>query len=233
MIGKAAYVFCGSPGVGKGTLAQRCTQRFSWAALSTGTLCRKHINEQTEIGKQIDFIIKSGKLILDEMITGLVDEWIAQQRADAPAVILDCYPQSILQIYQLCRLLQTKYPSLQLHVIKLTVCDDVVINRLGNRLVCANHSCQAVYAAKGEYRLTPRQAAICDFCGSSLVLRNDDKSAVVRERLAAYYKHDLTEAFEEVGLSIEKLKADRPVDVIFNDFGRLIKRYERYANDYY
>ena len=41
---------------------------FGWAQFSTGNLCRKHIVNQTEIGKQIDFTIKSGKLISDALL---------------------------------------------------------------------------------------------------------------------------------------------------------------------
>ncbi len=35
-----------------------CVKELGWVQLSTGNLCRKHIAEETEIGKQIDFAIK-------------------------------------------------------------------------------------------------------------------------------------------------------------------------------
>ena len=65
---KSIFIFLGPPGSGKGSLSQFCVKRLGWQQLSTGNLCREHIARQTEIGKQIDFAIKSGKLISDSLI---------------------------------------------------------------------------------------------------------------------------------------------------------------------
>ena len=54
---------------------------LGWEQLSTGNLCRKHISEQTSIGKQIDFAIKSGKLISDRLMTDMVDEWLSYRES--------------------------------------------------------------------------------------------------------------------------------------------------------
>ena len=51
---------------------------LGWVQLSTGNLCRKHIAEQTEIGKQIDFALKSGKLVSDSLINAMVHDWFEQ-----------------------------------------------------------------------------------------------------------------------------------------------------------
>ena len=59
------FIFIGPPGAGKGSLSSLCVNHFEWLQISTGNLCRKHIAEQTKIGKEIDLIIKSGKLIND------------------------------------------------------------------------------------------------------------------------------------------------------------------------
>ena len=54
-----------------------CVRSLGWNQLSTGNLCRKHIAEQTEIGKQIDFAIKSGKLVSDSLINAMVHDWFS------------------------------------------------------------------------------------------------------------------------------------------------------------
>ena len=58
-------------------------------------LCRKHIAEQTEIGKQIDFAIKSGKLISDSLITDMVDDWFHENIEMTDTVILDGFPRTV------------------------------------------------------------------------------------------------------------------------------------------
>lgn len=222
---KTVFIFMGPPGSGKGTLAQECAKEFGWATLSTGALCRKHISEQTEIGKQIDFIIKSGKLISDNLVSAMVDHWLEERVLKAPAIILDGYPRTEAQVAQFHQLLQTKYPKLALRLIKLRISDDEVIKRLSNRLVCTNKNCQTVYSSQaGSGLLAPRRAMVCDVCGSALEVRSDDKPSVIKERLAVYHLHDLSSAFEKTGYHIEELDANRPFNEIFNDFKRLVKK---------
>lgn len=78
---KRIYIFLGPPGAGKGSLSQLCTKRLGWRQLSTGNLCREHIARQSDIGKQIDFAIKSGKLISDSLVIDMVYEWLSKELA--------------------------------------------------------------------------------------------------------------------------------------------------------
>ena len=45
--------FYGPPGTGKGTIARRCVRELGYKMLSTGDLARKHIQEQSDLGKQL------------------------------------------------------------------------------------------------------------------------------------------------------------------------------------
>lgn len=91
------FIFIGPPGSGKGSLSSLCTQKFGWKQLSTGNLCIKHIANETSIGKKIDFAIKSGKLIEDDLITQMITEWFTNQSVNSLAVILDGYPRTVEQ----------------------------------------------------------------------------------------------------------------------------------------
>jgi len=143
---KDIYLFMGAPGSGKGSLAQQCVQKLGWKQLSTGNLCRMHVNEQTEIGKQIAFSIQSGKLIPDELITAMVVEQFNQMAKDSSAVILDGYPRTLAQADALDDALKNQFNTWNLHVIRLVIADDIIIDRLNRRLVCQNQECQAVYS---------------------------------------------------------------------------------------
>ena len=218
------YIFIGPPGSGKGTLAQECVKEFNWVTLSTGALCRQHISAQTEIGKQIDLIIKSGKLISDALITSMVDEWLAKQINNAGGIILDGYPRTDKQVMLLFDLLRTKYPGLRLRVVKFDICDESVIKRLSSRLMCQNKACQAVYSMLPGSELAPRQPNICDRCLGALIQRVDDEPEVIRDRLLVYHQHDPSNVFEKMGQAVELINADRPFNEILSDFKQLIKR---------
>lgn len=217
------YIFIGPPGSGKGTLAQKCVADFQWATLSTGALCRQHISQQTEIGKQIDLIIKSGKLISDELVTSMVDEWLASQINNAKGIILDGYPRTEQQVAMLFDLLRTKYAGVQLCVVKFDISDESVIRRLSSRLMCQNKNCQAVYSTVPEAGLAPKQQNLCDRCSSALVQRADDKPEVIRDRLIVYHQHDPSAIFERLGQKLEIINADRPFVDIYDDFKHLIE----------
>jgi adenylate kinase len=222
-IGGKIYIFIGPPGSGKGTLAQECVRNLKWATLSTGALCRQHISQQTEIGKQIDLIIKSGKLISDELVTSMVDEWLASQINNAKGIILDGYPRTEQQVSMLFELLRTKYAGVQLRVVKFDISDKSVIRRLSSRLMCQNKSCQAVYSILPEAGLAPKQQNICDRCSSALMQRADDMPEVIQDRLIVYHQHDPSAIFERMGQKVEIIGADRPFTEIFDDFKYLIK----------
>ncbi len=217
------YIFIGPPGSGKGTMAQECVKELHWATLSTGALCRQHIGQQTEIGKQIDLIIKSGKLIPDELIASMVEEWLAKQVDEAEGIILDGYPRTEQQVKLLYNLLLTKYPGVHLGVVKFDISDDIVIERLSSRLICQNKDCQAVYSTAPTAGLAPKRAQQCDRCSGLLVQRADDKPDVIRDRLAVYHQHDTSVVFEKIGQAIDVINADRPFDEIARDFKQLIK----------
>ena len=49
----------------KGTVAEYFRCKFGWKQCSIGNLYRKYVSGGTKIGKEIDFVIKSGRLIKD------------------------------------------------------------------------------------------------------------------------------------------------------------------------
>ncbi len=214
------FVFVGPPGSGKGSLSQLCAKKLGWKQFSTGNLCRKHIGEGTQIGKEIDFIIKSGKLISDSLISKMVEEWFTGRLGQFSVVILDGYPRTIAQARALNELLKTKFVSLRLHVVRFFISDEQVIVRLGGRYTCQNKECQAVYSLIKGSSLAPQKNMSCDVCSVSLERRKDDGAVAVQERLKGYYKHEqaLLDFYKESGQMVHELNVERPLNMVFDDF---------------
>ncbi len=220
---KNVFIFIGPPGSGKGTLSHLCVKDLGWVQLSTGNLCRKHIAERTEIGKQIDFAIKSGKLVSDALINAMVHDWFKATFQESDNIILDGYPRTVTQAQELHDYLIKTMPHVNVYVVRFTVSDEIVINRICNRLVCQNKDCQEVYSSSPGSRL-PKKDMVCDVCGSPLGRRNDDEIVAARDRLQTYHKHeqDLMNFYKKSKLPVKEFTAERPLEEVFSDFKKLV-----------
>jgi adenylate kinase len=222
-VGKALIIFIGPPGAGKGSLSQLCTQKLGWVQLSTGFLCRKHIADQTEIGKQIDFSIRSGKLVDDRLIVGMVREWLEENAEEYQGVILDGFPRNVSQAQALEDVLIATGGGFKLNVVRLTACDTTIIDRLATRFVCQNKDCQMVYSGAHE-ESRPKKINTCDACSSSLQRRADDEIATVQERLKTYHGHErpLIEFYAKSQKMICEINVERSLSDVFEDFKRIV-----------
>jgi len=221
------FVLVGPPGSGKGSVSGLCIQEFGWKQLSTGNLCRKHIAEQTEIGKQIDFILKSGRLVSDDIIIDMVNEWLAEQLDLGVTVILDGYPRNVVQANALQRFLeQEAYNSVPFYVVEFIIPDSVVIDRICNRAICKNRDCQAVYSLVKGSSLRPKRDMMCDLCDNSLYVRPDDTLGAVKERLKVYHEHAdaLLSFYKSKGFDVACVDATKPLEDVFKGFKKLVSK---------
>ncbi len=221
---KQIIILLGAPGVGKGALSSLCVEKLSCKQLSTGDECRKHRSEGTQIGKEIDFAIKSGRLVSDNVIIDMVDKWLEVTIQDTSCIILDGFPRTAPQAEGLLTLLkQESYADFKLHIIQLVLEDQKIIDRLSSRIVCTNKSCQAVYSKLYE-RFKPRVDGVCNHCGAPLVRRDDDAPETIAERLKTYHHHvkALLDFYQGVGCKVTILNADQPAQKVFEDFLRIV-----------
>ncbi|HYB83759.1 MAG TPA: adenylate kinase [archaeon] len=166
----------GPPGSGKGTYASRLSTRLGMPHISTGDLVRDEIKNQTEMGKQISDYSSHGLLVPDSVMCQLLQKRITQPDC-ARGFILDGFPRTIPQAQEL-----EKISTADL-VINLQVPDAVIIERLSSRLTC--RKCGGIY---NERFLKPSISGRCDKCGGELYHRDDDKPAVIQQRLEVYRK---------------------------------------------
>ena len=222
---KKVFIFIGPPGSGKGSLSQYCSNKLGWKQLSTGSLCRKNIDEQTEIGKQIDFAIKSGKLISDDLIVSMVEEWLTNNSSHFQTAILDGFPRTVQQAEALNDLLRHKVKNCDLKIVRLFISDGTIVHRLSGRLICSNNDCQAIYSVLPLSELTPERMMTCDTCQNTLVRRADDAMSAVVERLKIYHTHEqqLLDYYRDYGFGINEVNVEKPLKDVFDDFQNLLQ----------
>lgn len=171
-------VLFGPPGSGKGTQAKLLTDRLGLPHVSTGDMLREHIQAGDALGLEVRNIIKAGNLVPDHLVIRLVEERL--DRPDCgPGVLLDGFPRTIEQAEMLLGLAEAR--GLRLLVIHLQVDYDVITARLTGRRICPQ--CGTLYNILLK---PPIVAGRCDIEGARLIVREDDKESVIRQRLVAY-----------------------------------------------
>jgi adenylate kinase len=124
-------ILCGAPGSGKGTQSAFIAQKYGVQHLSTGDVLRAEIAKGSELGKQIDALISKGNLVPDEMMYGVIENYIATLPADCKGTIFDGYPRTVAQAESLTKLLH-KY-NMEAIMIDLMVDEQLLIQRLIER----------------------------------------------------------------------------------------------------
>ncbi len=168
----------GSPGSGKGTQAKLLHQCVEGPHISTGEILRSHIQARDPIGRQTESVIKSGRLVPDELVNRLVEERL-QQPDCRSGIILDGYPRTLNQADVLLQFMRRF--GFRPAVVHLVVDYERIVARLSGRRQCP--VCGTLYSLKTN---PPKVAGICDLDGAALVTREDDRESVIRARLGEY-----------------------------------------------
>jgi len=124
-------VLFGPPGAGKGTQSENIIKKYGLKHISTGDLFREHIGEATELGKLAQEYMDQGKLVPDEVVIGMVDDYILNKK-DAAGFIFDGFPRTVAQAKALDVLLEKNGTSISCMVM-LDVEQDELKKRLLER----------------------------------------------------------------------------------------------------
>ena len=173
-------IMLGAPGAGKGTQAAKVAEKYQIPHISTGDIFRANIKNGTELGKKAKSYMDAGGLVPDELVCDLVADRIAQDDCEK-GFILDGFPRTIPQAEALDKAVEKLGTKID-YAVDIEVPDENIIERMGGRRACLG--CGATYHIKYN---APKTENVCDTCGGSLVLRDDDKPETVRKRLDVYH----------------------------------------------
>ncbi len=224
-------VMLGAPGSGKGTQAERLSKKYDIPQISTGEIFRslkkgKQLPGMTlskETVDEISNLINNGNFVSDEITIKVIENRIAMNDCKN-GFILDGFPRNIPQGKALDKLLEKHKISLDA-VLEIDVPDEAIIDRLSGRRYCP--ACGRTYHIDVKLPTEEERKTCPEHC-ENLILRDDDKPEVVKQRLITY--HDVTEQLKPYYKTQNKLitvvgrkkleKTNRDVDRALMEVGK-------------
>jgi adenylate kinase len=189
-ISQMRMIFIGPPGAGKGTQADRLLQQYQIPHISTGDMFRAAVAAGTPMGLEADRYMKSGQLVPDSVVIGVVRERL---KADdvKKGFMLDGFPRTLAQAEALSVALEADGVKLDT-VLLLEVPDDLIVERIIHRRT--DERTGKIY----HMLFSPPPAD----AQAHLIHRKDDTEEAVRTRLAAYhaYTSPIIPFYEQLGL---------------------------------
>jgi adenylate kinase len=165
-------VLLGPPASGKGTQAAVLMQHYSIPKISTGDMLREARAKSTDLGKEAEIFMNSGRLVPDSVVVGLVAERIVLPDAEA-GFILDGFPRTVPQAEALQGLLARVDRPLHV-VVQIDVPHELLVERATLRRMDGRTG--QIYHLK--YNPPP--------AGVEVVQRADDREETVKKRLDEY-----------------------------------------------
>jgi len=172
-------VLLGPPGVGKGTQAKILSERTGLAHISSGDLFRENLKNKTKLGQLAQTYMGKGELVPYDVTIAMIRERLSQRDCKNGA-ILDGFPRTPSQADALTAMLKEFNGHVDA-VPFITGAEDVLVERLGDRWTCRANG--HIFNEKSN---PPKETGVCDFDGSELYQRDDDKAETVKRRIQVY-----------------------------------------------
>lgn len=212
------FVLIGPPGAGKGTQAKVIAEKYDLVHISSGDLFRENLKNETELGKQAQGFMSRGELVPDSLTIKMVRERVSRPDCKNGA-LLDGFPRTPAQADALAEMLKEFDSKVEL-VPLIDVPSEVLVERL-----CGRWTCRAQGHVFHEKFNPPQKAGICDFDGSELYQREDDKEATVLNRIKVYSEQTapLIEYYSNKGLLV-KVDGTEAIEKVTEELLSAIKK---------
>ena len=123
-------ILLGAPGAGKGTQAEKISEKYGIPQISTGAILREAIAAETPLGLKVKAVMEGGGLVSDEDVIAIVKERL--QKDDCKnGFILDGFPRTIPQAEALDKMLAEMGIELS-KVISIEVKDEDIVKGMSD-----------------------------------------------------------------------------------------------------
>ncbi len=205
-------LFFGPSGVGKGTYAKMFVQRNGFTHVSMGDICREEVASGSELGKELDKIMKSGKFAPEQMIIPILKNYLNRIDYKHKNLILDGFPRTLDQAKASDEFLDFDY------LLSFEATEKTLVDRLSKRWTCPK--CGAIYH---EVNIPPKVAGICDKDGTKLFQREDDKPEAILSRLREYKSKSEPVLKYYPSKKILRLSAEEDMETVYKKAIKVLK----------
>jgi len=211
-------VLLGPPGAGKGTQAKMLSETLGLPHISSGDIFRENLKNQTELGKEAQGYMERGELVPDDLTIRMIRERLSRPDSQKGA-ILDGFPRTPAQAEALSGMLSEWDADVDV-VPYISVPAEVLIERLSGRWTCRAEG--HVFHEKFN---PPKKAGVCDFDGSELYQRDDDKPETVKRRIHVYMEQTspLIEFYKERGKLVE-IDGTQPIEQVTSKLAAVVSK---------
>jgi len=198
-------VLLGPPGAGKGTQADKLSDRLGIPKIATGDVLRAALKQGTKRGLEAKAYMDRGDLVPDSVILGILQDVMTSPAAKQGA-ILDGAVRTVPQAQGLGIMLAEIGKKVD-KILLFDVDDNELVKRLGTRTIC--EGCQTPYMGRDA-------GSICEKCGGKLVRRKDDEPEAIRNRLEVYRRQTapVVDWYGDHKMKVLKIDADGAVDEV-------------------
>ncbi|HLL99751.1 MAG TPA: nucleoside monophosphate kinase, partial [Pyrinomonadaceae bacterium] len=194
--------------------ARLLEERKGIPQISTGDMFRALKNADTPLAREVQLLMKEGRLISDHVTFEIVKDRTARETG---SYILDGYPRTAVQARDLENLAEEQGREIQAIEV------DVPLENLEKRMT-GRRNCPVCGEIYNIYFKPPKNDAVCDFHPEAqLTHRSDDNEESVRTRLATYEANTkpLLDYYEQTG-RLQKISGERGVEEIYAELEKLI-----------
>lgn len=175
-------LFHGQAGSGKDTQVEKLLEKHSVERIATGEMFRKMAEEGDAFAIEMnEDKLAKGLWPTPEETYKLFESWIKRFDKDKDWILVSVVRYEE-QIPFLDKVLEKESRKLDL-VIHFTLSETEALRRLSGRKICPK--CQGTFHPVFKKE---KSEGLCDFCGTTLIIRNDDKPESIKQRFKNYQK---------------------------------------------
>lgn len=210
---KQLVILIAPPGAGKGTQADLIAQRFDLIHIETGKIIQRRFAESDPD----DPIIKrekkrqsKGDLLTPEVLyEWFIDEF--RKRAEEGGIVLSGSPRTLYEVEKALSEFEKIFGRENIKIFELKMTENESVRRNSGRRMCQVN--------RHPIPDTPenKNLTICPLDSSPLIIRDDDKPEIIRDRYRIYLRDTIPvlDFFRKNNYPVVEINGEQPIEKVF------------------